>query len=162
MNIESHILAEKPMESLNFDPLAFFEGDVRCEGFITDRGGTIRRSFLINFHGVRVENILKVSEIMYFHDGEVMERRWEFKNVGTAHWHATANDIPGIIDIRSGATARESRWIYRMPLRIKNRDISFSFEDIMTQTSPSGMSALTNIRKFGFKVAQIITSYTKA
>jgi Protein of unknown function (DUF3833) len=161
MNIETHILAAKPMDALRFDPLDFFEGDVRCEGFIADRSSNIRRSFVINFHGVRVNDILKVSEIMYFHDGEVMERHWEFRNIGAAHWHATANDISGIIDIVQGATPRETRWIYRMPLRIKNRDISFSFEDIMTQTSPTRMSAMTNIRKFGFKVAQIITSYSK-
>jgi Protein of unknown function (DUF3833) len=158
---QSRIVANSSMHDLIFDPLVFFAGDIKCSGFLADRFGKIRRSFIIEFQGVKSGEKLDVNEIMYFNDGEIANRQWQFWNTGLAHWCATANDIPGSINIRHGETSRESRWSYAMPLPIGGRPVSLDFEDIMTLTTQDEMTALTNITKFGLRVAQMVSTYSR-
>ncbi len=158
---ETPLVPDKTMQKLVFDPLVYFSGNVKCSGFIADRFGKIRRSFTIDFRGEMNGNKLTVHETMHFNDGEIANRLWHFENVGAGRWLATANDIPGLIDIRHGATPRESRWRYALPLPIGGRAIKLDFEDIMTLTTPDEMTALTNITKFGLRMAQIVSTYAR-
>ncbi len=161
MNIETRILAGANQADLAFDPLHFFDGPVACDGFIADRSGRVRRSFTIMFSGVRRGDVIDIFEIMQFNDGEVKERRWQIEPSSTAHWQAKANDIPGSISIVQGDHPGEARWTYDMELPIGKRSIGFAFEDVMVMTAPDIMTAVTHIRKFGIKVAEIITSYRR-
>lgn len=159
MNIEPRFIAANAIQDLAFDPVQFFDGKVACDGFIADRGGRVRRSFPILFTGSRNGDGIDIFETMYFNDGEVMERRWHIEPESAGHWHATANDIPGPIAIERGRHPGESRWTYSMALPIGGRPLSFDFEDVMVMAGPGLVTAVTHIRKFGIKVAEIITCY---
>jgi hypothetical protein len=144
-----------------FDPVIFFQGRVACDGFIIDRASRVRRTFTILFEGTQAGDAVDIAEILYFNDGEIQHRQWHIKPDGPGRWHGTANDIPTPIVIQQGSRLSDSRWTYGMALPISGRQINFAFEDVMELIAPSHMSALTYVRKFGFTVAQIISSYRR-
>jgi hypothetical protein len=161
VNIDRPIFADLRATDLAFDPLRFFDGRVVSHGFIIDFGGKVRRSFTINFIGTLRDGALNVDEELFFNDGEIAARVWKFAPRGDGTWTASANDIPGPIDIRRGALAGESRWTYRMALPIGGRPMTFDFEDVMVMTAADCMTAVTHVRKLGFKVARIVSTYQR-
>ncbi len=161
MNIERRIFADVTTTDLIFDPVQFFDGQVMCDGFIAGRTGRVRRTFAITFSGVRSGNAIDIFEIMRFNDGEVTERRWHIEPSGAARWQARANDIPGDVEITLGDHTGEARWTYDMALPVGRRSMTFAFVDVMVMTAPDMMTAITHIRKFGIKAAEIISCYRR-
>jgi hypothetical protein len=157
MNIETPITA-----NIAFDPLEFFSGIVEASGMVVDFRGRITRSFTARFDGERTGDAIRIREVLHYNDGAKDVRLWHITPISEGVWSAAAEglDPPAIIR-RDIAHPARNRWAYTMRVPVQGRMIRFAFEDIMTQTGPDNMVAITTMKKFGLTLAHLSSEYRR-
>ena len=63
----------------------FFEGKTRARGLFEDRGGNVRRQFVVDITGQWDGKTLTLTEDFRYSDGETETRQWKIKKTNLRH-----------------------------------------------------------------------------
>ncbi|SIN74771.1 DUF3833 family protein [Halodesulfovibrio marinisediminis] len=141
----------------------FFTGELKAHGVILGFGGKVKRSFNAVMHGEwrEEEGVLKgvLTEKFIFDDGEKLERRWDFTSVGDGRFEGTASDVEGTAKLETSGNAL--RMDYALLVPVSGRTISVQVEDWLWLMTPDILVNKSTMRKWGFKVGEIITTIVR-
>ncbi len=137
----------------------FFAGDTRLWGVFRDRFGTVRRQFTITANGTWDGSTLTLNEYIEYDDGEDERRVWRIEKVGDSRYEGHTDGVTGkAVGTVDGNTLR---WRYEFALRFKNRTINLMFDDCMYLQGDGVMINCVTVRKFGFRIGEIIGTFMK-
>lgn len=149
----------------DFDVLTFFSGELEAKGIVTDRSGLVTRRFSVKMQGVLEKdthsemNILRLEEWFTFDDGEKTQRTWFISKTNDGTYKGTANDI---LDVASGESRGMAlRWDYQMDLKVKGTTYRVLFDDWLYRIDENNVINRSVIKKWGFKVGEVILSIRK-
>lgn len=136
-----------------FDPRAFFDGQVRAWGIVQDWRGRMVRSFVVDIVGRRDGEGVILDEDFVYSDGERQQRTWHIESSATGRFAGRANDIVGVA--AGTAAGNALHWRYVMDLAVDGRSYRVKFDDWMWQLDERVLANRSYIRKFGVTVAEV-------
>lgn len=138
----------------------FFDGEMTAHGVILTRGGKVRRSFNAVMTGVweEREGTLHgvLTEDFVFDDGEKLRRQWQLHRTGDGLFEGTAADVEGTALLAASGNAL--RMDYTLLVPVSGRAISVRVEDWLWRMEPGVVVNKSIMRKWGFRVGEIITT----
>ncbi len=136
------------------DVFEFFTGDLIASGVVKNRSGKVVRHFNADIKASLEKNKLILDETFLFSDGEEDFRKWEIIRRDENKYRGTANDVIGEAFGQSAGHAL--RWKYDLMLEVDGRSIKVEFDDWMFQTSDNILINISDIKKWGFKVGEVV------
>lgn len=141
----------------------FFKGELGAHGVILSRGGAVRRSFNAVMRGQWREEsgVLTgvLTEDFVFNDGEELQRRWEFTKTGDRTYEGIASDVDGVAALATSGNAL--RMDYTLMVPMSGRTVNVDVEDWLWLMEPGVMVNKSTMRKWGFRVGEIITTIVR-
>jgi len=142
---------------------SLFQGRLVCHGVIVNRQGMVAKRFTARLNGSWQQNASPVtgtlSESFRFDDATRLDRKWNFTRTGSHTYTGTAPDIEGTARL----TIKESDIFmsYRLQLPFKNSHIVLTADDRLWCTPEGVIMNRSILKKFGFRVAEIISVIMK-
>lgn len=137
-----------------FVPEKFFNGPLLASGVLKDRGGRVTRRFVANIDAAWVDGVGTLDEAFLFDDGERSRRVWTLTPTETGVYRATASDVVGDGEARVAGNAMFLDYVLRVPY--KGDTIDLTIDDRMYLISPDLLINESVMRKFGFRVGEIV------
>lgn len=137
-----------------FDPMVFFNGDIKAWGIVQNRSGNVVQRFQVDIKGSVKDNILTLDETFVYGMGEGVEKRiWNIKKLGNNRFEGGASDILGQA---TGSTyGNAMKWEYLMDLPVGDKSYKVKFEDWIWAFDKNTIVNRSYIKKFGFVVAEV-------
>ena len=142
-----------------FDVENYFNGPLQAQGIVLDRGGTVTRRFTVKMLGTWADNQGKLEEWFVFDDGEKTTRTWLIKKQADGSYTGSADDIVGLAFGESNGIALH--WDYQLDLKVDGEDYRVTFDDWLYQVDPNVVINRSYIKKWGFRVGEVILVITK-
>lgn len=140
----------------------YFKGDSKAWGVFQDRFGAVRRSFVVDIHGVwdAPNQTLTLTEDFVYNDGEKEQRLWTIKKTGDNTYEGTAGGVVGIAKGRTSGNAFE--WKYTFNLPVSGAIWKVKFDDWMF-LQPDGQTLFNKatITRFGFRLGDVYIFFKK-
>lgn len=143
-----------------FDLRNFFEGDVEGSGAIFDLSGVQTRSFTVKLKGTWTGNKGVLQEWFVFNDGEKTERTWTITFNDDTHFTGSAGDVVVPAEGSQRGNAVNMSYVLRVPY--KESTIDLSMDDWMYLIEEGLVLNRTSMKKFGFKVGEIVLFMKKS
>ena len=140
--------------SPKLDVFEFFQGDLLASGVVKNRSGKVVRHFNADIKAFVEGEELILDETFLFNDGEEDFRKWRIKRTGVDVYEGVANDVSGLAFGQAAGNAL--RWEYKLNLVTNGRTIEVDFDDWMFQTSDNIIINISDIKKWGFKVGEVV------
>lgn len=106
---------------------------------------------------------LSLRERFHYQDGEESEKRWTIdllgEDDGVRHYTGAMEDIVG--EAQAEGAGRALHWKYRMKVKARGSVWTLDCDDWMWKVNESLVMNRITMRKFGFKVAEIIITFQK-
>ena len=143
-----------------FDLFNFFSGQTRGWGIVQDRRGNLLRQFVVDIEGnINGEGELVLLETFNWNDGETSRRIWTISRVGSHDYRGQAADVIGTAE--GTAYGNALNWHYSLELPVKNRTLTFRFDDWMFLQPDNILVNRAVMSKFGFRVGEITIAFMK-
>ncbi len=146
------------LSSVSMDLEKIFSGPLVCHGVILNRKGMVTRRFRADMLGTWQQKASPVTgtltESFYFDDGEKLERCWRFTRTGNQTYTGTAADIDGTATLRTRGADLFMRYRLRVP--VKDREIVLAADDRLWLTPQGVIMNRSILKKFGFRVGEIV------
>lgn len=142
-----------------FNPREFFDGDLLAKGILKDRSGLVIRRFSADIKAYWREGVGTLEEDFVFDDGEESRRVWTLTPAGDGRYTATAGDVVGEGTASVAGNAMFLDYVLRVPYG--DGDIDLNIDDRMYLLSPDFLINESQMRKFGFRVGEIVLSIQK-
>ena len=148
---------EKPALKLE----QYFNGKMVGHGVFMDRGGEVKRRFVVQITGTLSAdgNTLTLEEQFSWSDGVKDARVWTLKKQGPDRWLGTAADVVGDADGRVAGNALN--WKYVLALPVDGKVYHVNFDDWMYLVDDKVMMNKAVMSKFGFRLGEVLISFTK-
>ncbi len=131
-------------------------GPILSEGLVYGPNGKMTTSFVARMYGEWDGDTGTLTEDFSFASGRVQQREWRLKLGPNNTFTATANDIVGVAQgVVSGSTAMLR---YTIVLPRESGGHTLNATDWMYLTDNGNIMNRSELRKFGFKVAELIAS----
>jgi hypothetical protein len=154
MNIEDYV-ETKP----RFDFQEFFSGELKAWGVVQKRNGDVIRHFYADLEGSWAGDQGTLHEVFYFSDGEEQTRVWKFEILDGNRITGTAGDVVGTAE---GAVAGHAfNMNYVLTVNVDGRDIDVSMDDWMFLIDGKTIINRTTMKKFGFRVGEVLLTIKK-
>ncbi|MEM8941115.1 MAG: DUF3833 domain-containing protein [Pseudomonadota bacterium] len=140
--------------SPEFIPNQFFSGDLTASGVVKNRSGKVIRRFTADIVAYWKNGVGTLEEDFVFDDGEVSRRVWTLTPDGAGSYAATAGDVVGTGNARVSGNAMFLDYVLRVPY--KDGSIDLKIDDRMYLVTPSLLINESEMRKFGFRVGEIV------
>ncbi|MEM6484350.1 MAG: DUF3833 domain-containing protein [Pseudomonadota bacterium] len=140
--------------SPEFVPNEFFSGDLTASGVVKNRSGKVIRRFTADIVAYWKNGVGTLEEDFVFDDGEVSRRVWTLTPDGVGTYAATAGDVVGTGNARTSGNAMFLDYVLRVPY--KDGSIDLKIDDRMYLVTPSILINESVMRKFGFRVGEIV------
>ncbi|MBN35860.1 MAG: hypothetical protein CMM46_14020 [Rhodospirillaceae bacterium] len=136
----------------------FFEGPIQAWGMVVDGKGRVRRRFRADIVGRKDEAKLVLDESFLFDDGERDSRVWTICEAD-GELRGSAEDVLGEAcgELRGAIL----HWNYEMFASVGSRKVKVCFNDWVVQVDQDVMLARADIRKFGFRVGEVILDFIR-
>lgn len=152
----SHAPADYAGTEPGFDLRRHLAGPILCEGMIHGPNGRVTSRFSARMHGNWTGNQGVLSEDFVYSTGTTQSREWRITRIDDHRFTATADDVIGIAEGEvSGATVRMK---YRLRLPEEAGGHVLSVTDWMFLGENGVIMNRSVLRKFGFKVAELIAT----
>lgn len=135
-------------------PEQFFNGEMTAHGVVKNRSGEVIRYFNADIVGYLEGDVVVLEEDFLFNDGEEQRRVWRFENEGTGIYTGTAGDVVGEAEGEVAGNAFFLDYTLRVPYG--DGTIDLSIDDRMYLTDETTLLAESDMRKFGYKVGEIL------
>jgi hypothetical protein len=132
----------------------FFNGELKAWGVVMSRSGTVTRRFTATLQGEwnGVNGVLK--EDFVFDNQETQKRQWNLKKVGENQFEGTANDVEGVG--RGQTSGFAMNWKYVLKIPVDGTTYNIPFDDSMFLVDQKSVINRAVMKKFGFRVGEII------
>jgi hypothetical protein len=135
-------------------PEVFFNGPMTAHGVVKDRKGRVIRHFNAEIVGRWEGNTGVLEEDFIFDNGELQRRVWTFVLGKDGRLTGTAGDVVGEAKGRISGNAFFLKYVLRVPYR--GRDIDLTIDDRLYLTDENTLIAESIMKKFGFRVGEIL------
>jgi Protein of unknown function (DUF3833) len=150
----SDYAAEKP----KFDMKQYFNGKILAHGIVQDRGGKVTRRMVVNMTATWNGDVLTLDEDFSYSDGKKEKRIWTIRKNGD-RYIGTAPDVVG--EAIGDAAGNALNWKYVLALNVDGTTYNLDFDDWMWQIDEKVMINRAEFSKFGFKLGEVLISFTK-
>lgn len=154
----SHRLADYANEKPKFDMKQYFNGRVVAHGVITDRSGKVTRRMIVDMKCTWDGDTGTLDEDFTYSDGKKERRVWTIKKSGD-RYIGTASDVVG--EARGEAVGNALNWAYVLALNVDGKTYNIDFDDWMWQIDEKVMINRAVFSKFGFKLGEVLITFTK-
>ncbi len=138
----------------------YFEGKTRGWGIFQDRGGNLKRQFVVDIIGtINDQGQLVLEEDFVWSDGEISRRVWTISKENNNQFVGTASDVVG--EGRGSSAGNAFHWKYVMNLPVGDKTYKVSFDDWMFLQPDGVLLNRAEMSKFGFKLGEVIISFKK-
>jgi len=153
-NVEQYA-AERPQ----LDLPAFFAGTTQAWGMFQDRGGVVKRRFVVHIDGQGSGDAFELDEHFVYNDGMLQQRRWHLQRGADGLWRGRADDVVGeaLGQVRGNAL----HWTYTLRLPVGNSSYDIACDDWMFLLDEHTMINRTRMSKFGIEVGQVTLFFRK-
>jgi len=141
------------------DLTAYFNGPLTAWGYFADRSGEVKRRFTVKMTGVWQGNEGVLTENFDWSDGEKSQRIWRITKVDAHRYIGHADDVKG--EASGTAYGNALQWKYTLLLPVDGKTYEVQFDDWMYQMDDATMLNKSEMRKFGFKLGEIVISFRK-
>lgn len=135
-------------------PEVFFTGRLVATGIVKDRSGSVIRRFTADIAASWKEGVGTLDEDFVFDDGERDKRVWRLEPDGEGRYRATAGDVVGVGEATVSGNAMFLDYILRVPYG--DGSIDLRIDDRMYLVTPDRLINESVMRKFGFRVGEIL------
>jgi hypothetical protein len=139
-----------------FVPEAFFDGQLQASGVLKNRSGRVIRRFTADINAYWKDGVGTLEEDFVFDDGETDRRVWTLRPDPDGGYSATAGDVVGVGSARLAGNAMFLDYVLRVPY--DDDSIDLSIDDRMYLVTPELLINESVMRKFGFRVGEILLS----
>jgi hypothetical protein len=147
--------AEKPVLDLK----TYFNGTLDGHGMFQDRSGKVQRRFTVVIKASWQGDTGTLDEDFVWSDGKKEKRVWTLKKVGPNQYEGTASDVVGkAIGLVAGNALN---WKYVLALPVDGTTYHVNFDDWMFLIDERVMLNRAVMSKFGFRLGEVIISFTK-
>ncbi len=141
-----------------FDMKQYFNGKLLAHGVVQDRSGKVTRQMVVNMTATWQGDTLTLDEDFVYSDGKKEKRVWTIKKNGD-RYTGTAGDVVG--EGVGEASGNAFNWRYVLALNVDGSVYNLDFDDWMWQIDDKVMINRAEFSKFGFKLGEVIISFTK-
>ncbi len=142
----------------------FFAGQTTAHGLVKDWRGQVIRRFHATINGTFDKaGIGTLAEVFYWNDGEVQTRTWQVWPTapdaqGNTTFAGTAGDVVGQATGVASGNALNWRYTLAVPMGDKASPtvVNLALDDWMYLLPDNTLLNITDMRKFGFKVGEIV------
>jgi hypothetical protein len=145
---------EKP----KFDMKQYFTGKILAHGVVQDRSGKVTRRMVVNMTATWQGDTLTLDEDFVYSDNKTEKRIWTIKKTGD-RYVGTAADVVG--EAIGDASGNALNWKYVLALNVDGTTYNLDFDDWMWQIDDKVMINRAEFSKFGFKLGEVLISFTK-
>jgi antitoxin component YwqK of YwqJK toxin-antitoxin module len=139
---------------INADFRDIFSGKIEGHGMIFDFKGRMSSSFSISMDGKWIGDKGVLDEVFKFNDGKLLNRKWEVEYFNNNQFFAKAEDVEGVAQGKQSGNVVET--IYELMVPFRDSQIKVSAKDLVYQIDKNVVFSVITLRKFGFKVGEII------
>jgi Protein of unknown function (DUF3833) len=154
----SHRLADYANEKPKFDMKQYFNGRIIAHGVVTDRSGKVTRRMIVDMKCTWDGDTGTLDEDFTYSDGKKEKRVWTIKKSGD-RYVGTAADVVG--EARGEAVGNALNWAYVLALNVDGKTYNIDFDDWMWQIDDKVMINRAEFSKFGFKLGEVLITFTK-
>lgn len=140
----------------SFDIRQHLSGPILSEGVIFGPNGRVTGRFVAQMQGEWSGNTGTLSESFEYAGGNTQDRKWLLEMGEGGHFTATADDIIGIAQGQQSGSA--ARLTYRIKLPEASGGHVLDVIDWLYLTENGTIMNKSEMRKFGFKVAELIAT----
>lgn len=138
----------------------YFEGKTRGWGIFQDRGGKLKRQFVVDIVGtINADGHLVLEEDFVWNDGEKSRRVWTIRKDENNHYFGTASDVIG--EGKGESAGNAFHWKYDLNLPVGDKIYKVSFDDWLFLQPDGVLLNRAKMSKFGFKLGEIFISFKK-
>ena len=143
-----------------FDLFQYFQGNTRGWGVFQDRGGALKRQFVVDINGVIDNNgELVMTENFVWNDGEKSQRIWRIRKTDEHHYTGRADDVVG--EAKGVTYGNALNWAYDLKLPVDGKVWQVSFDDWMYMQPDGVMLNRAKMSKFGITLGEVTISFQK-
>ena len=135
-----------------FELEKFFEGKVKGWGAFFDRNGNQKSRFTFDVLGEFSGDILTLSELISYANGDKETRVWKMKKLANGNWEGLTADVPGVA-IGEGA-GNALRWNYYLNLKVDGAVYKVWFDDWMYLQEGNVLMNRAAASKFGVDLGE--------
>jgi len=139
--------------SPELDLKTFFDGELMAYGILQDRSGRVTRKFTATIDASWSGDQGTLVEHFVFDDGEEQDRTWQLTYHGDKRYSGVAGDVVGIANGQIAGSA--FNWRYQLDVPWGDSSIVLSLDDWLYLVEENHLINRTELRKFGFKVAEL-------
>lgn len=152
-------LADHAGQTPRLDLKAYFNGRVLAHGLFTDRGGRVRRRFVVTMD-CRWDGPKGVlDEHFVYSDGSTERRVWNLVDLGDGRYTGTAGDVKGVAEGRVAGNA--AQWRYTLKLPVDGQVYEVQFDDWMYLVDEQVMLNKAVMSKFGIRLGEVTLAFHK-
>lgn len=137
----------------------YFNGKLIGHGVVMSRGGEVKRRFVVAITGTVIADTITLDEQFTWNDGVKDSRTWTLKRLDDIQWQGSASDVVGIAAGRVAGNALN--WRYVLALPVDGKTYHVNFDDWMYLIDDKVMINKAVISKFGFRLGEVLISFTK-
>ena len=142
-----------------FDFRKYFDGIVRAQGLVSERGGKVLRRFVVTMNCSWVGDEGTLDEAFVYDDGERQRRIWRVKKLPDGRYSGRADDVVGVAEGAESGSA--FRWQYTLRAVVRGAERELRFDDWMHRVDERTVINRAAMHYFGVRVGEVTLSFTK-
>lgn len=151
---------EKPVLDLQ----SYFNGTLEGHGLFMDRGGEVKRRFVVTIRASWVGDTGTLDEDFVWSDGRREKRIWTLRRIGsdgvTTRWSGRAADVIG--EAQGEVSGNALRWTYRFDLKSDDGGrYEVDFDDWMFLIDDNVMLNRAVMSFYGVRVGEVLISFRR-
>ena len=144
----------------NLSLFEYFQGKTRGWGMFQDRGGNLKRQFVVDINGyINDQGMLVLEEDFVWSDGEKSRRVWTISQKNNNHFIGKADDVIG--EAKGVSAGNALNWKYDLSLPVDGKTYKVSFDDWMFLQPDGVLLNRAKMSKFGFNLGEVFISFKK-
>ena len=141
------------------DLATYFDGPLTAWGYFADRSGEVKRRFKVKMVGEWRGDEGVLTEDFFWSDGSTSQRIWRIKRLDEHRYVGRADDVKG--DASGVAYGNALQWQYTLLLPVDGKVYEVQFDDWMYLMEDGVMLNKSEMRKFGFKLGEVVIAFRK-
>ena len=141
------------------DIATYFNGPLTAWGYFADRSGEVKRRFTVQMTGEWQGNQGVLTENFSWSDGTKTQRIWRISKTDNHRYIGRADDVKG--EATGVAYGNALQWRYTLLLPVDGKTYEVQFDDWMYLMDGEMMLNKSEMRKFGFKLGEVVIAFRK-
>ena len=137
----------------------YFNGKLLAHGIVTDRSGRVTQRFSVQLTGTWQGDQGTLDEQFSYADGRREQRIWRLTRGADGRYIGRADDVVG--EALGQARGNALNWRYTLRVPVDGRNWEIEFDDWMFLVDPTVMLNRAVMRKFGFRVGEVLLSFQR-